>query len=262
VWSSYNEARITPITTPWQVTLESVVTVSPATPTLRFWDYWGTAVEAFDLHALHHELTVTGTSLVETDIAPPPAEELAWAELRGRRVTDDFSELLAPTPAVPEDPGLAAVAADLAGRHAPFAAANAAAAWVRDHLNYIPGSTGVRTSAMEALAGRAGVCQDFAHLTLALVRPMGIPARYCSGYLHPNPNAGVGEMLSGQSHAWVEVWAGEWLALDPTNGGPVGERHVLVARGRDYVDVPPLKGIYHGGPTAALDVEVHLTRTG
>jgi transglutaminase-like putative cysteine protease len=162
---------------------------------------------------------------------------------------------------VPRDDALGEVAAELAGAHPPYEAARAAAAWVRDELTYIPGRTGVKTSAMEALAGGAGVCQDFAHLTLALVRPMGMPARYCSGYLHPDPDARIGQVLVGQSHAWVEVWAGDWVPLDPTNGAGVDLRHVLVARGRDYTDVAPVKGIYHGGPTGSLDVEVHLTRT-
>jgi transglutaminase-like putative cysteine protease len=261
VWSSYNEARITPITTPWQVTLEASTTVSPSVPTQRYWDYWGSAVEAFDVQTPHHELVVTGQALVETEQPPRPDRELGWDELRSDAVADSWAELLAPTVSVPGDEALAAVGRDLSATHPPYEAANAAAEWVRSQLTYLPGRTGVRTSAMEALAGGAGVCQDFAHLTLALVRPMGIPARYCSGYLHPKADAELGEVLVGQSHAWVEVWAGDWVALDPTNGDPVGVRHVLVARGRDYTDVPPLKGIYHGGPTAALDVEVHLTRT-
>src|SRR5581483_704123 len=107
-----------------------------------------------------------------------------------------------------------------------------------------------------------GVCQDFAHLTLALLRAMGLPARYCSGYVHPNGSgdARLGETVEGESHAWIDVWTGEWQGFDPTAGIPVGAHHVLVARGRDYADVPPIKGIFHGGPTARLDVTVSLTR--
>jgi transglutaminase-like putative cysteine protease len=81
-----------------------------------------------------------------------------------------------------------------------------------------------------------------------------------SGYLHPDPKAGPGTTATGQSHAWVEYWAGSWTALDPTSGAPVGERHVVVARGRDYADVPPLKGIYHGPPDTTMDVTVEVTR--
>jgi transglutaminase-like putative cysteine protease len=89
---------------------------------------------------------------------------------------------------------------------------------------------------------------------------MGIPARYTSGYLHPSPEADIGLTVEGQSHAWLEAWTGDWLAVDPTNGGKVGERHVIVARARDYADVSPLKGIYNGAPSTALGVSVELTR--
>jgi transglutaminase-like putative cysteine protease len=89
---------------------------------------------------------------------------------------------------------------------------------------------------------------------------MGIPSRYVSGYLHPRSDATIGETVAGESHAWIEWWAGNWSRFDPTNGIPVGEQHVVVARGRDYADVPPLKGIYSGGAAGDLEVTVELTR--
>jgi transglutaminase-like putative cysteine protease len=89
---------------------------------------------------------------------------------------------------------------------------------------------------------------------------MGLPARYCSGYLHPDGDAAVGETVDAESHAWVEAWSRHWQALDPTAGGLAGQRHVLAARGRDYAEVPPIKGIFHGGLTDHLDVKVRLTR--
>ena len=93
-----------------------------------------------------------------------------------------------------------------------------------------------------------------------MLRAAGIPARYASGYLYPDELGGVvGEMHQGESHAWLEAWVGDWHPLDPTSGSAVAERHVLVARGRDYTDVAPLKGVYHGGPGHALDVAVELT---
>jgi transglutaminase-like putative cysteine protease len=124
----------------------------------------------------------------------------------------------------------------------------------------MPGATGVRTDAQEAWDKGQGVCQDMAHVTVALLRATGLPARYVSGYLHPDTKAKPGSTAVGQSHAWVEYWAGSWTALDPTSGAPVGERHVVVARGRDYADVPPLKGIYHGPPESAMTVTVEVTR--
>jgi transglutaminase-like putative cysteine protease len=89
---------------------------------------------------------------------------------------------------------------------------------------------------------------------------MGIPSRYASGYLHPDPESDLGESHAGQSHSWVEAWVGDWISLDPTHGGFVGPQHVLVARGRDYADVSPLKGLFTGKPAKKLDVKVELTR--
>jgi len=94
------------------------------------------------------------------------------------------------------------------------------------------------------------------------LRGMGIPARYVSGYLHPKPDAEHGETVEGQSHAWVEWWCGGWEGYDPTNGVPTGVRHVIVARGREYADVTPLKGMYHGAPSSELGVSVQVTRLG
>lgn len=122
------------------------------------------------------------------------------------------------------------------------------------------GATGVLTDAQEAWDQGQGVCQDMAHVTVALLRAAGLPARYVSGYLHADPEAEPGQTIAGQSHAWAEYWAGSWLACDPTSGAAVAERHVVVARGRDYADVPPHKGIYHGAPGSTLGVTVEVTR--
>jgi transglutaminase-like putative cysteine protease len=118
----------------------------------------------------------------------------------------------------------------------------------------------VRTSAQDAWQLRKGVCQDIAQLTAGLLRAVGIPARYVSGYLYPRSDAEVGDTVAGQSHAWVEWFTGDWEAFDPTNGTTVGKRHVIVARGRDYADVTPLKGVYHGAPSTDLGVTVEITR--
>ena len=113
--------------------------------------------------------------------------------------------------------------------------------------------------AEQAWAKGRGVCQDFTHATLSLLRAVGIPARYVSGYLHTEEPA-VGQTVVGESHAWVEYWDGRWHAVDPTNDRAVGSAHVIVARGRDYADVPPLKGIYAGGESEGLGVSVSITQ--
>jgi transglutaminase-like putative cysteine protease len=263
VRSSYDEARITPLSTPRQITLEARVEVSPGVRPRRYWDYWGTCVDAFDIHVPHSELVVTGTSVVETATPVRLSGGIGWEGLRTPETVDRLAELLAPTTYTQPDERLASVAEELAaGARTPADAAMAVTGWVREQLTYESGSTGVRTSATEALAQGAGVCQDFVHVSLAVLRSMGIPSRYVSGYLHPFPDAGIGQPVTGQSHAWLEWWDGDWKGFDPTNGVPVGERHVLVGRARDYADVTPLKGIFQGERSHTLGVDVELTRTG
>jgi transglutaminase-like putative cysteine protease len=269
VVSSYNEARMTPLTTDRQVTVDSRLEVEPRVRSFRYLDYWGSVVDAFDVQAPHTALSVTARSVVETAPAPPAPAGLGWAELHADSVADRFSEYLGPTTYVPRDPELATIAGSLAGGQSP-AAVEEAAGFVASHLSYTPGVTEVSTSAVEAFAAGHGVCQDFAHLTLALLRIMGIPARYVSGYLHPHKDAAKGEVFSGESHAWVEAWLGDWWGFDPTNQLPAGERHVIVGRGRDYADVPPIRGVYsqRSGSegdvmtpaTGAVDVEVRISR--
>jgi transglutaminase-like putative cysteine protease len=220
--ASYNEARMTPLTLPSQTALQTRVSVGNGTPV---WAY-----------------------------------PRAWDELRAGADTGLVAEYLAATPRTTVDTALAEAARERTRGADPLETASAIAGWVRDRVEYMPGATEVQTSAQEAWDKGQGVCQDIAHLTVALLRETGLPARYVSGYLHPRPEAGLGQAIAGQSHAWVEYWAGDWVAADPTNQASVGEGHVVVARGRDYADVPPLKGIYHGAPSVAMDVTVEVTR--
>ena len=260
VMSSYNEARITPISSDRQLVLESEVAVSPPAVAFRYWDYWGTLVHAFDIHVPHIELSVTGTSVVETSGRPPPPDDVvSWAELGRPDLRDRFAEVLAPTTHVPLDDDLRAAAEPFLHERTPAAACEAAVEWVKGSLRYQKGTTDVSTPAPDVLRQGSGVCQDFAHVTLAILRAAGIPARYVSGYLHPHEEAGLGTAVVGESHAWIEAWTGDWQAFDPTNG-VVAERHVVVGRARDYADLSPLHGIYHGGPAEALGVSVELTR--
>lgn len=257
VTSSYNEARVTPLSTVRQLAVETAVEVTPATRTYRYWDYWGTLVDAFDIHEPHTELSVVGTSVVETLPPLDPCLTAGWDELVSDEVRDRYAELLAPTSFVPFLPNIGPV---IDRSLPPAEAVEAAASWVHDRLEYGKGTTTVATTAADALHIGSGVCQDFAHLTLAVLRGMGIPARYVSGYLHPSGAPELNTAATGESHAWVEAWTGDWWAFDPTHLGQVGERHVAVGRGRDYADVSPLKGVYHGAPAEALTVSVEITR--
>lgn len=263
VRASYNEARMTPTSSRGQHTLESRLDVTPGSRPLHYVDYWGTMVDAFDVHVPHTELVVTASSVVETAgvFDPPPA--IGWDAVTAADVTDRYSELLTPSRYVCIEPEVEAAAEALAAEFAPPEAGLQAVAWTHAQLGYERGSTEVHTTSAQARATGKGVCQDFTHLALATLRAMGLPARYVSGYLYPTSGdaaSTVGVSTSGESHAWVEFWAGDWVPADPTSLFVVGERHVVVARGRDYADVRPLSGIYHGPPAESLGVEVELTR--
>ncbi|MFC6022906.1 transglutaminase N-terminal domain-containing protein [Plantactinospora solaniradicis] len=262
VQASYNEARLTPPTVDGQRLLQAALNITPETTPLRYTDYWGTTVDAFDIHVPHTELVVLATSTVETSAGRPVASGISWAELDGRTVRQRFGELLGATRYVPAEPELAEVARSLRGGSTPVEAGLHAAAWTHEALRYEPGATHVHTSSAEARAAGKGVCQDFAHVTLGLMRATGLPARYVSGYLHPDADAAIGVATPGESHAWVEFWAGEWFAVDPTSLAKVGSRHVLLARGRDYADVRPLSGVYSGPAAEQIGVTVEITRLG
>jgi transglutaminase-like putative cysteine protease len=258
--ASYNEARMTPPTLASQSVLESRVSIDVPTPIWTYSDYWGALVSSFDIQAPHHELVIRAETTVETKTASRPARPLPWDVLRERAAAGPLQEFLAPTRRTAIDSELADAARERIANADPIEAAAEIASWVGDRVAYVQGATGVQTSAQEAWDRGQGVCQDMAHLTVALMREVGLPARYVSGYLHPQPEAEPGDEEEGQSHAWVQYWTGEWMACDPTNRAQVGERHVLVAAGRDYGDVPPLKGIYHGAPGSTMSVTVAVTR--
>ena len=257
--ASYNEVRMTPATSGGQHLLTSRLEIRPDCRPLRYVDYWGTQVHAFDLHVPHTELEVTASSVVET-AGPVPPPEVGWDAVSAPAVRDRFAELLAPSRYAVAEEELDAVARSLRAAGSPAETGRAAVHWVHETLDYVRGTTSVGTTSAEARDLGQGVCQDFSHLALALLRSAGLPARYVSGYLYPESEAALDETVSAESHAWVEFWAGEWIPLDPSNLSEVASRHVLVARGRDYADVRPLAGVYSGPAAQSLGVTVELTR--
>jgi transglutaminase-like putative cysteine protease len=260
VTASYNEARLTPRSNTRQNVILNRVETIPATRSYRYIDYWGTAVTAFDLHAPHTELTVSSSSVLETERPEPAAGQVTWTDLQSAAVIDRFDEVLRPTEYTPASEHVAAVGRRISKYHEPREAVVAAARWARGELDYIAGTTGVHSSGLDALERGKGVCQDFAHLTLILLRGMGIPGRYVSGYLHPKRQAKVGKTVDGRSHAWIQAWTGSWWNYDPTNDTEISEQYISVGVGRDYSDVSPLKGVYSGQGATDLEVVVEVTR--
>jgi len=260
VAQSYNEARLTPRSDNRQNLMVARLETVPATRAYKYTDYWGTEVNAFDLFTPHTELKVVASSVVETTGQPLPSDEATWTEVRSPECVDLYAEYLEWTAYVPKHRELTSVARGLRKGRTPQETVLAVSKWVHDTLKYQRGTTGVHSSAIDAWQAGEGVCQDYAHLTLAMLRAVGVPSRYVSGYLHTKPDAAVGETVVGESHAWIEAWTGDWWGFDPTNDLPIGHRHVWVATGRDYADVSPLKGIYSGGAATAIEVTVDMTR--
>lgn len=259
--ASYNQARLTPLTTPEQIVVYSRLEVAPKPWTYEYRDYFGTLVTSFEVVDPHESMRVTATSTVHTTRPPTPAPVLGWADLAEREVADRWTEYLV-VPEIVEPPAdfaqrIKQIAADSA---LPGQAARQLCALVNDEVEYLPGSTDVQSHAAVAWQQRAGVCQDMVHLVIGGLRSMGIPARYVSGYFHPRTEPVVGQSVSGDSHAWVEWWDDGWHPFDPTNDEEPGDRYVVVATGRDYRDVKPLSGIYSGAATSKMFVEVELTR--
>ncbi|MEV8267902.1 transglutaminase family protein [Microbacterium sp. NPDC076911] len=262
VSASYNEARMLPSSTDSQFVLTSSLDIEPSTSVNQYVDYFGTRVASFDVLNPHNTLTLTARSLVEVRPRPLEEPEMTWDELNreASRLIESV-EQLDQTPRTKPHPEVAEIARSIASQHErPGEAARAIAVAIGNAMKYVGGITGVHSTAVEAWDARKGVCQDIAHITLGALREVGIPARYVSGYLHSRPEAEIGVPVAGESHAWIEWFAGDWQGFDPTNNIEISDSHVLVGRGRDYGDVPPLRGVYAGPFKGTLHVKVTITR--
>lgn len=259
--SSFNEARMTPLSDGDQTVLYARLDVTPTAWTHSYVDYWGTAVTGFELHERHDRLRVVSTSTVDVHRRQDGDRSASWSTLRSDKLRSDFAEYLDCGPLVAPAPELEAQVLDAAGRAScPQDLVLAVRDQVTERIAYVPGVTSVKTTAEEVWVKGAGVCQDLSHLLIGALRTGGVPARYVSGYLMADGDGGLDQPTTGESHAWIEYWAGSWIAIDPTNPVVVGNEHVVVGHGRDYSDVPPLRGIFTGGPAVDMFVEVSVTR--
>jgi transglutaminase-like putative cysteine protease len=229
--------------------------VNPSATIFEYKDYFGTQVKSFDVQLRHNALEIISESTVDTSIPVDGGTSVSWEALDSESIRDEFAEYLTLSALV--DPIKTEI--NLRTSLTPRDAVEKLNDAIRNQITYTSGATHVYSPASEAWAKGAGVCQDFTHASLSLLREANIPARYISGYLYTG-NGDIGETVVGESHSWVEAWVGEWIQFDPTNGRPVTEDHVLVARGRDYHDVSPLKGIFSGGRSRNTEVVVELTR--
>ena len=237
--ASYNEARMTPATTANQTVWSSRVSIDPSAWSFSYTDYWGTNVTTFEVHERHERLTVHAQAVVETrgddlawDTERRVAEnDLGWAALLDRGVTDSMSEFLTFGRLTEPPEELADLAQDAADQPARLAALDICAL-IAERVSYQQGSTNVTSTAAEVWEGGQGVCQDFSHLVIGALRSIGIPARYVSGYLHPARHAEPNATVTGESHSWVEWWCGTWVAYDPTLLHRMSDSYVRVGHGR------------------------------
>lgn len=261
VQASYNEVRMLPARDEAQVLFNSKLEIKPHPASHEYLDYFGTRVVMFEVLEPHQELEIVSTTTVELRDAGEPQAELTWAQLEAqieRSLELRDAVTMSKRTAVPAD--LAKFARKWAATSTPAETAVAICQFINKTMKYQFGVTGVQTNAVEAWSKKIGVCQDFTHLALGAMRSVGIPARYVSGYLHPQVSPRIGQTVVGESHAWVEWFAGEWVTNDPTNNLEITDRHIVVARGRDYDDVPPLRGVFAGSGSSELFVSVEITR--
>ncbi|UDY24909.1 transglutaminase family protein [Nocardioides sp. Kera G14] len=256
--ASYNQARLTPLSTPEQIVVHHRVEVSPKPWTHLYRDYFGNQVTAFEVVDPHESMRVTATSTVQVNRPAAAGPSLTWGDLTDRAVSDRWVEYLVMPELVSPPEEFALRVKELNSLPTPGEAAKAICELVRSEVTYRPGSTDVQDSAAVAWEQRAGISQDMVHLAIGGLRTLGIPARYVSGYCHTGGE--VGSTVSGESHAWVEWWDDGWKPFDPTNGTEPQDSYVAVATGRDYTDAKPLSGIYSGAETSSMFVEVEITR--
>lgn len=270
VSESYNEVRLRPMQDELQSCLSfRISTIPPAQPSAHL-DFFGNWVHQFNVLPDHRLLRIETESVVLVHSPPAwPDRGIAMADLAARReeLAEDFYDLITPTAYVPQpeglDPYIEAAEKECDGTTLGFV--ECASNIVHNMFRYEKGATQVKSTLNDALTTGAGVCQDFAHILLGMVRKRGLPGRYVSGYLVPRrtaePGANVEEVIGGQaSHAWTEVYVPYigWVGMDPTVGRPVGLQHIRVAYGRDYGDVAPVRGVYKGHAGQRLSVDVRV----
>jgi transglutaminase-like putative cysteine protease len=260
VRDSFNELRVRPVDGAQQDCERFLLRVVPPVRLRHYVDLHGNHVSFFELHEPHTGLEIEARSRVTTRAAElPPPGCFPMARVKECARMERCHEYLQPSRFVDPSPEAWRLALDACHDQAGlWDAAAAIQSLVYREFAYVPGATNAQTPAVDVLRGRRGVCQDFAHVMLAMCRSVGIPARYVSGYLYNGPR----ELLRGAqaSHAWCEVYVPGpgWRGLDPTNDQPAGERYVRVAVGRDYADVAPVQGTYRGTAEQQLAVEVDV----
>ena len=267
VTDNLNALRVKPATTPQQRVDDFGVRVDPETRLHQHLDYYGTTVIEFGVSKPHDHLAIDVRARVAT--TPPPAPpETGWDPAESAAYALAGAEYRLPFGSEPDSVAIDELVG-LSRAPTPAATLTAVAELIPDRFEYRAGVTYVGSTVEDLLEAGAGVCQDFAHLALVLLRRHGLAARYVSGYLFAPPaDDHTADSAEVETHAWIEALipsagGGEpvWVAADPTNRKLAGEDHVKIGHGRHYSDVPPIKGVYRGSASAELEASVRMTRT-
>ena len=264
VSESIMEVRMHPRSDVNQHCLSFSLSVSPRCRVFTYRDQYGNNVHHFDIPGDHDQLVIVAESLVEQQIqmdVPAFLAPEAWSELDALIAAGDYGEMLLPSTFAVPTPALLELAGKLevTRRDDPLMVVHELKKRLYDYFDYAPKSTRVDSPIDEAIASKQGVCQDFAHTMIALLRHIGIPARYVSGYLYRG-REDHDRSTPDSSHAWVEVLLPHlnWVGFDPTNDLIAYNRHIRTAVGRDYADVPPTHGIFRGKTSSELYGAVHV----
>jgi transglutaminase-like putative cysteine protease len=267
VWQSMMEVRMHPRSEGNQRCFVFQLSVNPRARIFGYTDSYGNLVHHFDLPSRHGQLTIISDALVNIDAQPSVPEFMgyeAWKDLEQLVEKNDYWDMLMPSHFARSSPDLEELSIEIGvterkGR-SPLAFLRDIVSGVHQSFSYVKKSTAVNSPIEDALRSRQGVCQDFAHIMIALVRNAGIPCRYVSGYLyHSSENAHLA--ADGATHAWVEALLPGigWIGFDPTINRLAGEKHIRTAIGRDYADVPPTMGMMKGKAGTQLQVRVRMT---
>lgn len=266
ITENMTEVRMNPRSDGYQRCLRFELAVSPHARHYRYVEASGNIVHYFDIPGRHSQLAITAEAVVE--VHPPPKlpermSEEGWKEIDFLAHTTDAYDMLLPGELTQPSPRLRdfMVAIDARRRDDPLTVIRHVKRSIYESFQYMPQSTDVDSHIDETLTNGKGVCQDFSHIMLAILRELGMPARYVSGYLY---HAGTtnGRSSPDASHAWVEVLLPEygWVGFDPTNNMLGDGRHIRVAIGREYSDVTPTRGVFNGEAKSTLQVEVKVSQ--
>jgi transglutaminase-like putative cysteine protease len=267
VRESVMELWLQPLTLPLQRLIGFEIVTEPRAKMITYRDWLGNIVYHFDLPAKHTELVIRSRAMVETYVRdekiPDRLNDTAWLHLRSEKIQAQYFDMLRPSTFV-EGTGL--LERFMAERDLsqvppdPLTGLRILNHEIYGAFDYVPGFTAADSPIDAALEFRKGVCQDFAHIMLAVARHWGIPSRYVSGYLARTPDDTQIRSVPDASHAWIECYLPEfgWVGFDPTNDMLASDRHVVVAYGRDYADVPPTRGVLKGDADSLLEVDVSV----